>query len=245
MSSYSSDTIEDLHTVLETLLRTNFNNSFNMIRLFFPIATLVLAMQTYGVQPQIVLFCFKSIAELLIHFFTFISGLVESMDTWHSYTDLSDHDSTLLLIQHLKHVKKSQVHRRLSPCIATEGTSAHHQKHNKSHKLLRRKHGGGSKSSSRRGSRSGVRVEFGTAAIEQHLEEDVEDCPICLSPQNLETVKLTCCAHRFHEGCVLCLLRLAGSDRAKKCPVCRAQITSDVFFPTDEDGEMGFIIPHM
>ena len=64
-------------------------------------------------------------------------------------------------------------------------------------------------------------------------------CAICFLPFNIETVKLKCCMHKFHEGCLLCLLRIAKADKAAKCPICRVKIRSRI------EDDMGFLVPHM
>lgn len=49
-----------------------------------------------------------------------------------------------------------------------------------------------------------------------------ESCPICLSSQGVETVKLSSCGHMFHEGCILAMMRYHEEDiNSKKCPICR------------------------
>jgi hypothetical protein len=49
-----------------------------------------------------------------------------------------------------------------------------------------------------------------------------EICPICLSSQSVETIKLSTCGHLFHEGCILAMMRHQEDElRSKRCPICR------------------------
>jgi hypothetical protein len=49
-----------------------------------------------------------------------------------------------------------------------------------------------------------------------------EACPICLSSQSVETIKLSTCGHMFHEGCILAMMRHQEDEsRSRRCPICR------------------------
>ena len=48
------------------------------------------------------------------------------------------------------------------------------------------------------------------------------DCPICVEPMIENVATLFPCGHRFHRACI----RPALTGTEKKCPVCRANVTS-------------------
>jgi hypothetical protein len=179
-SFYSSETLEDLKMETEGLLRSNFNNFMNILRLVFTVYTLVVALKNYGVQFHIVLFCMKLMFELLYHIAVFFVTFIDFWEVQNSYDFPSPAYMTTVSVQRQDKSRDESGHDDASDC-----------------------------------------------------------CAICFNPHNMETVKLNACDHMFHEGCVLCLLRMAGSHgRRKNCPLCRAPI-----IPKTE--EKDFFIPHM
>ena len=57
--------------------------------------------------------------------------------------------------------------------------------------------------------------------IKTTIPTDIE-CPICLEPMIENVATLFPCTHRFHRACI----RPALTATERKCPVCRANVTS-------------------
>lgn len=236
-AEYSSDTIEDLHFELETLMRVNVNNFFNIFRLSFKVGTLMMVLQTYEIQLLVVLYSFKTILQLLYHIITFISAMLETYDYWSSYDSLSDDEMKPILLQYASRSRKcnrsrecnSRYHKTRSATTTSAFTS---RKNNVPHRKTRKV-------------KNGCCID-NDKYTEQGDHGTNEVCAICLSAPNVETVKLKSCQHQFHEGCLLCLLRVAKNDKAKKCPICRARIIpGNSLWQDQHDDEVAFLIPRM
>ena len=252
--SYSSDTIEDLHLELEALIRRNINNFFNIIRLIFKAGTLTIALQTYGIQISVAIYCFQTIMLLLFHIVTFVGAFVETSDTWTCYQSLSDEEMKPIFAQyhrfrhHVMHNKKSEEEELAAQEQQQKrsGNNTQHTDHHTGMEVTRKKIS--KKKTNNTNARKVKKVEANMGNQDEH-EAAAEVCPICLSAHNIETVKLKVCQHQFHEGCLLCLLRIAKNEKAKKCPICRALIipggaSTAELWHHDHD-EAPFHIPHM
>mmetsp|Transcript_23899 Transcript_23899/g.40656 ORF Transcript_23899/g.40656 Transcript_23899/m.40656 type:complete len:470 (+) Transcript_23899:129-1538(+) len=260
--TYSSETLPDLQVEMATLLRTNVQNLINILRLCFTLGSQIYALQTFGIQFHMFLYCFNTVLRVGFHVITFMFGLSETWDVRGSYMHLTDNELKPYLLSRSDHVKnvESAVYAPVQP---TEGSSIDHEGDSARYHTSDPNMSSLNKSintkaviieeecatsddregcSAEVGHGSSVQDDITAEGGEPAHNTEIDICAICLSAQNVETVKLKVCQHRYHEGCLLCLLRLAGGrTRAKKCPLCRAQISAGGGF--DED--TSFPIPLM
>jgi hypothetical protein len=245
--AYTSDSIEDFHSEVTILARIYINNFANVLRLLFTAFSLIFALRRYGVQFHVTLLCLNTTIRLMFHVLTFISGLVDISDTWECYSPLSDQEAK----PYVKQLAVSAHVHKTSPCKKaikfSEGDECplpRLKRCKKKRKCLKStKHSSNKVDTSceingKSTAKDNCNVD---AKIFKSTEEEVELCSICLSAQNMETVKLNTCQHRFHEGCLLRMLRIAGqNNKIRKCPLCRAHISAGQI---EED--VMFDIPHI
>lgn len=254
-SSYSSDTVEDLHFELELLVRRNINNFFNIFRMSFTIYTLIMVLQAYKIQLFVSIYGFKTLLLLLFHVITFVSVFVESTDAWTCYNSLSDNEmKPILLSQQAVTTRRSRNGgENTSPSLSISTNTVKPT----SKRVLRKRKTTNTTSNNNNSSRKQKKpcsnhvnntTDTDTDTDTDEHEEPApegEVCSICLSAHNIETIKLKACQHQFHEGCLLCLLRVAKNEKAKKCPICRALIIPSTSHLWHDNDGVPFHIPHM
>lgn len=233
--TYVSDSCADLNAELEVMVRLNTSRFVDILKFPFRVAAFISGVQTFGVHPaSVVYFLLKDGIPMMYSIVVFACALSETSTCLTCYESLSDQEMKPLIQQYTKEIPSSD-----GATWACDETNSETRRAISRRTRRKRRHNMSKKARTEPLfdlNNNGSVVKMGS---QQHTEV-VDACSICLSELNAETVKLKSCNHWFHEGCLLCLLRVVKSKEARKCPICRALI-----HPGSINDDLGSLGPHM